>query len=141
MWLFSRVAKIFKPVRRKPTRCAEPRCARLVVEVLEDRVLLAWAPIGPAPLLNSTYDSAGVATEAVTGHITALEFGQDNGGTPALFLGSASGRVWRSTNFAAAQPTWTPLTIHLQPGGHLHRERLSLRDAGQLPTHRHGRLL
>jgi hypothetical protein len=46
----------------------------------------------------------------MTGRVTALAFGQDNSGTPAMFLGAASGGVWRSTDFMNAQPTWTPLT-------------------------------
>ena len=89
---------------------ARARLVRLELEQLEERRLLAWNPIGPAPLLNSIAGISNRNPEAVTGRVTALAVGQDNAGTTAMFLGAAGGGVWRSTDFTTGSPTWTPLT-------------------------------
>ncbi|MBI2806398.1 MAG: hypothetical protein HYX68_15570 [Planctomycetes bacterium] len=96
--------------KRAPIVRSGRRHAVLELEILEDRTLLAWNPIGPAPLLGATAGIANSNPEAVTGRVTALAVGQNNVGNPAMFLGSAAGGVWRSTDFTTANPTWTPLT-------------------------------
>src|SRR5262245_24412953 len=83
-------------------------------ERLEDRCvltggLLDWAQVGPFPQINPTPNGGVRAGEATSGRISSLAFGMiDTHRT--LFLGSASGGVWRSTNYNAATPTWTPLS-------------------------------
>lgn len=97
------------PVRRTVARGSR----RPSIEELESRCLLAaWSPIGPAP--QSTI--AGSVAVNFTGRVSALAVGQDNLGMPALFLGAASGGVWRTTNWDAATdqfsdtPTWTQVS-------------------------------
>jgi photosystem II stability/assembly factor-like uncharacterized protein len=83
------------------------------MEALEDRPLLAptWTPIGPAPQqVPSTFNGFPSAGFPVTGRVTAIAFGQDNTGAAALFLGTASGGVWESTNYTSPTPSWNPLT-------------------------------
>jgi hypothetical protein len=95
--------------RRKPNRSKHRPPATLEVERLEDRIVPA-TPLGPGLQINGTRDLTGTLAEDVTGRITALAIGQDESGTPAAFLGSASGGIFRSTNFTTNSPTWTPLT-------------------------------
>jgi hypothetical protein len=99
MSLLRSFVRALKGTGAKPIRRSTPRCVRLSFDVLEDRVLLAWTPIGPAPLLNSEYNAEGGAeanlTEAVTGRVNALAFGKDNSGADALqppWNRSAAGR-------------------------------------------------
>jgi photosystem II stability/assembly factor-like uncharacterized protein len=77
---------------------------------LEDRTLLStaiplnpssWTPVGPAPAVN------GFTTfiENVTGRITGLAAHPTDPNT--LYIASAGGGVWRTTNGGT---TWTPLT-------------------------------
>jgi hypothetical protein len=85
----------------------------LELEEYEKRIVPSWTPAGPAPQLQGERDLAGNWNQDVTGRITALAIGQ-YGDEPALFLGAASGGVWRSTDFATTDhPTWTPLTDNL----------------------------
>src|ERR1043166_3989634 len=88
--------------------------AKLRVEPLEDRILLAWqAMMGPQD--NGWYNAAvpSVWNEAVTGRVSALAFGQNNAGDPALFLGADGGGVFESgvdDSFTANTPTWSART-------------------------------
>jgi photosystem II stability/assembly factor-like uncharacterized protein len=83
-----------------------------------------------AALLDATFAAVGPAPEmddgvAMSGRVNviAISPSYDGAGTPAMFLGTAGGGIWRSTNFRAAAPTWTPLTDKLplpsarKPGG------------------------
>ena len=89
MILLMRFARLWKS---KTSRARKQfRSSRPVLEAIEERCLLAWSPIGPAPLLQSQADFSGVLSEAVTGRVTALALGQDNAGQPALFLGPKKG--------------------------------------------------
>ena len=55
MSFLGRFINFFMPRRTKPSRrCQLPKSRRLEFDVLEVRRLLAWTPIGPAPLLNSS---------------------------------------------------------------------------------------
>lgn len=76
------------PLKRIGVRERNPYRPR--VELLEDRCLLAWSAIGPAP----QQQSGG----PVTGRVTALAFAKVQiQAAPTLFLGSAGGGVWSST--------------------------------------------
>jgi hypothetical protein len=44
-------------------------------------------------------------------------------GTAAMYLGTAGGGVWRSTDFTTTTPTWTPLLDHFPPSFLLPRVR------------------
>ena len=49
-------------------------------------------------------------TGPFAGRVSALAISPnfDGAGTPALYQGTASGGVWRSTDFTAGTPTWVP---------------------------------
>jgi hypothetical protein len=89
------------------------------VEILEDRCLLAndLTAVGPAPEhVPATFSSSGVSSDQnVAGLVSAIAFGADSHGTGALYLGTAGGGVWVSTNYQSNNPTWKPLTDML-PG-------------------------
>ncbi|HEY3269052.1 MAG TPA: FG-GAP-like repeat-containing protein [Armatimonadota bacterium] len=66
-----------------------------------------WQQFGPSPQNNGD--------QKVSGRVSALAYSPnyDGAGTPALYVGAASGGVWRSSNFTGSTPTWTPLTDNL----------------------------
>ena len=66
-----------------------------------------WIAVGPAP------QTAGDGTH-VSGRVTcmAISSDYDGRGNAALYIGTFGG-IWRSTNFASANPTWQPLIDHL----------------------------
>jgi hypothetical protein len=102
--------KFYQASKGNRARVRGRRSARLTLEVLEARtVLSSWNPVGPA----SVWDWTLRAT--VSGRVDAIAISPNfNGlGTPAMFLGTANGGVWRSTDFASSSPTWTPLTDHV----------------------------
>jgi hypothetical protein len=72
-----------------------------------------WFPIGPAP------EGAGGfgVTGGVSGRVWSIAFSRnfDQHGHAAMYIGTAGGGVWRSTDFSQPLSTWTPLTDHL-PG-------------------------
>jgi hypothetical protein len=90
----------------------------LTLEELEDRCLLtgpgmSWIPLGPSPQLDPYgINGVGGPAEAASGRVTALTFGTYQN-QPALFAGTAGGGVWRSTDYSAATPHWTPLTDNI----------------------------
>lgn len=73
----------------------------------------SWTAIGP------TTQAMGynflTQNENVSGRVSAVAYAPDvdGAGTAALFVGAAGGGVWRSTNFTASAPTWTPLTDNI----------------------------
>ncbi len=73
----------------------------------------SWTPVGPAPI------PAGQTTPAnpVTGRIITIAVHPTN--PDIVFVGTASGGLYRTLNGQAAQPTWTPMmdTVQLQSTG------------------------
>jgi hypothetical protein len=64
--------------------------------------------IGPAPITNGqTYGSL-----PVSGRITGIAADPKNANI--VYLASAGGGIWKSTDAADASPTWTPLTDNLK---------------------------
>ena len=63
--------------------------------------------LGPAP--------QGVETR-FSGRVSALAFGQDKFGQTALFVGAASGGVWRTTDVLSNSPTWINTTAQIGLG-------------------------
>jgi hypothetical protein len=117
---WGQLTAIFKPGYLEWRMARRPRRrTTLVIEMLEDRTVPAgidpgvdWSSIGPMPLMSGNI--------AISGRVSALAVSDDfdlqtPGNQPAMFLGSAGGAVWRSTNFtaAAAQVTWTNVTDFL----------------------------
>ena len=102
--------------------------APLQVEQLETRELLApvWVSIGPGPqqdthgLLDPNLAGQIQGRSApVSGRVTSLAYSPDIGGkVQALFLGSASGGIWRTTDFKGRQqlkdnPKWVQVSDNL----------------------------
>lgn len=68
-----------------------------------------WINLGPAPLATWSGQSYG----NVTGRITAVAVDPTDSTGNTVYVGAASGGVWRSTNAVAADPmsvSWAPLT-------------------------------
>ncbi|MHB1425709.1 MAG: hypothetical protein ACYC3I_21280 [Gemmataceae bacterium] len=84
---------------------------RPCLEVLEDRTLLtaAWMPIGPAPILTNNNDIPG--NGPVSGRVTGIAADPHNADT--VYIATAGGGIWKTTDATAASPTWTPLTDRL----------------------------
>ena len=81
----------------------------LNMEVLEDRTLLSssiplssttWTALGPAPIGNPNV--------ANTGRLAAIATHPTN--SDIIYVATAGGGVWKSTNATAATINWTPLT-------------------------------
>lgn len=103
-----RIAQLFRPPRTAPARAWFARLSG--AEELEPRCVLSgvWGPLGPSPQTDDTL-SETIGRGPYSGRISSLAFGQ-HGPSSALFLGSASGGVWRSMNYASASPQWANLT-------------------------------
>ena len=95
----------------KPLR--SQRRQRLSLETFERRdvpssniplSVIDWTAIGPAPLSGARTPGSLTAT----GRAAGLAIDPTN---PAIiYVGSAGGGVWKTTNGNATNPTWTPLT-------------------------------
>jgi autotransporter-associated beta strand protein len=76
--------------------------------VLEDRAL----PSGTIPLSTSTWTAIGPAPatspSANSGRTVAIAADPTN--VNVVYIGAASGGVWKTTNANSSPPTWTPLT-------------------------------
>ncbi len=91
---------------------------------------LVWQSLGPAP---AVFDPTNLSTYGnVTGRVTAIAVDQNDTTGNTVYIGGASGGVWKSTNAASSDSnavTWTPLTddqpslavgaIALQPRGNV----------------------
>jgi photosystem II stability/assembly factor-like uncharacterized protein len=74
---------------------------QLRVEQLEDRSLLSWTPIGPAPIL----DGETPGNMPVTGRVTAVAGDPTN--AKVLYVAAAGGGLWKTTDGGTS---WIPLT-------------------------------
>jgi hypothetical protein len=89
--------------RRAPVRRVRP-----CLEALEDRTLLtSWTPIGPAPIVNG--QTGG--NLPVSGRVTGVATDPKDANT--IYIATAGGGIWKTTNATAASLTWTPLTDNL----------------------------
>jgi hypothetical protein len=102
---------------------ARPRGASLApqrFEGLEPRILLAvevlgtpsWVEEGPGPIHNGN-NVIGIPNQPQAGATNAVAVDPLN--PNHVFAATVDGGVWRTDNFEAADPTWTPLTDSL-PG-------------------------
>ncbi len=73
-----------------------------------------WVFQGPAPQLNAQQDLANVADadEPVSGAVAAIAASPT--APDLVYIGTANGGIWKTTNATDPNPTWTPLTDHLQ---------------------------
>src|SRR5947208_1469003 len=108
---FSRSAAAPHARGQRPTRKpAHTRQSRLRLERLEDRTTpstsiplnnVSWTPLGPAPINSGT--APGTLTSS--GRVTAIAADPTNANI--IYVGAASGGVWKTTNGGTS---WTPLT-------------------------------
>ena len=78
-----------------------------IVEQLEDRSLLsAWIAEGPGPSQNGQVE--GILNQEVVGAVHAVAAHPSDADT--LYIGTANGGIWKTTNATSASPTWSPLT-------------------------------
>ena len=104
-WIFARKKnwRGFHPISSQTVDGPRKRTFQLTIELLEDRCLLAWAPIGPAPQL-------GHWVGTVSGRATALAIPAiGNPAQQVILLGSDGGGVWRNTSLDVAND-WQPMT-------------------------------
>src|SRR5262249_223515 len=66
--------------------------------------LTNWSEIGPAPV--SVGQTAG--GQPITGRISSVAV--DPADPNTIYVGSAGGGVWKTTNGGATNPNWQPLT-------------------------------
>jgi Transposase DDE domain group 1 len=111
------IAKILKKAATSPS----PRLSsggwreyfKMVVregQQMDNLIAANWIPVGPAP-----EDLSSLGNADVSGGVWTIAFSNDfdGQGTGAMFIGTAGGGVWRSTNFTSVSPTWRPLTDHV----------------------------
>ena len=73
-----------------------------------------WVNVGPAPI-DKSFSNQVFSTVDVTasGRIPVLAVNPTNHNE--VWVGTAAGGVWRSTNATSPEPRWTPMTDHLEP--------------------------
>jgi photosystem II stability/assembly factor-like uncharacterized protein len=86
----------------------------LFLETLEDRTLMSatWTGVGPAPLVGlGAHDNGSTGT--TSGRITGIA--PDPTNTNIIYIATAGGGIWKTTDAQDAKPNWTPLTDNI-PG-------------------------
>jgi hypothetical protein len=94
---------------------ALPKRQDFLLEPLESRLLLSvtlvgvpdWQEQGPGPVSPASFGVQGEQAGAING------IAADPADPDRLFVATANGGVWRTTNATASSPTWTPLTDQL----------------------------
>src|SRR5205085_10965549 len=66
--------------------------------------LTSWNEVGPAPVVSGQ-TPGGLP---ISGRASSVAVHPTN--PDIIYLGTAGGGVWKTTNATAANPTWTPLT-------------------------------
>ena len=84
---------------------------RLAFRVNVHALLSDWEPLGPSFEIHEPTNFSTKNTGRVNWIETTTNF--DGQGTPAIYLATAGGGVWRSSDFTSSSPTWLPLTDHL----------------------------
>ena len=70
----------------------------------------AWSPLGPNGGLQVPESTYTGSPSVVSGRVTALELGTTcTTSSCTLYVGTAGGGLWRTTNALAAAPTWTAI--------------------------------
>src|SRR5262245_20860382 len=113
---------------RDHRRAVKATSRRLFLEPLEARTLMAvdlpampdWQEQGPGPIVggNATgipLPPANTFTNPVIGAIEAIAVHPANPKT--VYVGSASGGIWRTEDITAATPSWEPLTDSVKRPG------------------------
>src|SRR5262249_25815165 len=96
--------KIQRSRRRRPV---SPPRRRPDFDVLENRVLLTWTAVGPAPI-NSGTTNLTPGNDPISGRVTGIAAHPTKADT--VYVATAGGGVWKTINATASNPSWTPLT-------------------------------
>jgi autotransporter-associated beta strand protein len=90
--------------KRRSRLWARPRLVELEVRLAPSTTIplnsVSWTAIGPAPASNSGAGNSGRTTAIATSPTDPN----------TVYIGAASGGVWKTTNANSSPPTWTPLT-------------------------------
>ncbi len=91
-----------------------PQQPRLFLEPLEDRTVLSpvWTGLGPAPLVGEGLVGNG-STGTNSGRVTGIAADPTNANI--VYVATAGGGIWKTTDAQDAKPNWTPLTDNI-PG-------------------------
>jgi photosystem II stability/assembly factor-like uncharacterized protein len=101
------------PQRRSPLAVRRPHRRFLLVERLEDRFApAAWVEQGPGVITNVLVEIPAQGNPA-TGAVEAIAVDPTNANI--AYAGAVNGGVWRTDNFASANPLWRPLTDQQLP--------------------------
>jgi len=74
-------------------------------------IVVQWKAEGPFPLTDGQCEGTSNPNKEVTGAVNrVLPHPTD---ANILYVGSANGGLWKTTNAKASSPSWTPLTDHL----------------------------
>src|SRR5262245_24024297 len=109
----------FSPIRaaRSTTRRASRRLSA-AIERLESRTMLTvdltgmpdWIEQGPGPITNGN-NVLGIPDKPQAGAVNAVAIDPNN--PNHVFAATVDGGIWRTSNFQADNPFWTPMTDSL----------------------------
>jgi hypothetical protein len=114
--LFLALSILFLPVMagaQVPRDTQEPRERTIPSAVTQEEVVKPlvvggpWQPIGPAPKRNGQSENA-LPNNEVSGAVHTIAAHPADANT--LYAGAVNGGIWKSTNAAAASPTWVQQT-------------------------------
>jgi hypothetical protein len=107
---------LFLPVMagaQAPREAQEPQKRAISSAVIQDEVVKPlvvggpWQPIGPAPKRNGQTENA-LPNNGVSGAVHTIAAHPTDANT--LYAGAVNGGIWKTTNAAAASPTWVQQT-------------------------------
>lgn len=98
----SRSSSITSPLTSAPLALAP-----LPVEIDIEAIAATWNAQGAAPATNGQVENVNPQNQVIGAIHTVVAHPTNSN---ILWVGSVNGGVWRTTNAAAASPTWTPLT-------------------------------
>jgi Ca2+-binding RTX toxin-like protein len=105
-----------RTLMRPYSRLGEQRLATRSFETLESRSLLSVAPFswefqGPRAVENASVQGMQTQQSPAIGAVTTIATHPEN--DQVVYVGTANGGVWRTSNARSASPHWSPLTDHV----------------------------
>lgn len=83
---------------------SSPAASQASVPTVTSPITTAWQTIGPRPIATHTSTDYGVPP--FSGRVTSLALDPSNGAV--MYVGSAGGGVWQTTNCCSSTMTWVP---------------------------------
>ena len=81
---------------------------RMLLAVIPTTVQPTWQEAGPSRITGNIGNVMGISTSTAIGAVQAIAVDPTNANT--VYIGSANGGIWKTTNFDQASPHWTALT-------------------------------